>query len=178
MRSLEWALIQSDDSFLNSQLCQLVLLQEKTIGPQTACGLEAWIWCVCLILIPILDNPLTFSNPANPPRLVLSMPQALSPPYLLGVNLFWNAALIDLSFVGLYHTSTKLDLIKSKNLHLVESLTFVTTENYLLLCVFLLIPLNANDSYSSRMQKYANIFDVLQFNKSSFLSLFFFRTHS
>ena len=83
---------------------------------------------MCLILIPILDNPLTFSNPAypcsfeqghpNPPRLVLSMPQALSPPYLLGVNLFWNAALIDLSFVGLYHTSTKLDLIKSKNLHL------------------------------------------------------------
>lgn len=114
----------------------------------------------------------------NPPRPVLSMPQALSPPYLLGVNLFWNAALIDPSFVGLYHTSTKLDLIKSKNLHLVGSLTFVTTENYLLLCVFLLIPLNANDSYSSRMQKYANIFDVLQFNKSSFLSLFFFRMHS
>ena len=82
----------STPSFVN------LFYYRRTLLVPRLCGLEAWIWCVCLILIPILDNPLTFSNPAypcsfeqghpNPPRPALSMPQALTPPYLLGVNLF------------------------------------------------------------------------------------------
>lgn len=30
------------------------------------CELEAWIWCVYLTLIPILDNLLAFGNPVYP----------------------------------------------------------------------------------------------------------------